>query len=51
MQGSFLAGIFGMNFDNMPELHLEYGYAIFWAVLLCMWTLVGLAVWRHNRRR
>src|SRR5690554_5548339 len=23
---TFLAGIYGMNFDNMPELHFTYGY-------------------------
>lgn len=23
---SFLAGLYGMNFENMPELHLQYGY-------------------------
>lgn len=23
---SLVAGIFGMNFDNMPELHFKYGY-------------------------
>jgi len=23
---SFLAGVYGMNFDNMPELHWKYGY-------------------------
>lgn len=23
---SFLTGLYGMNFDNMPELHSEYGY-------------------------
>ncbi len=23
---SLIAGIYGMNFDNMPELHWEYGY-------------------------
>ena len=23
---TFIAGIYGMNFDNMPELHWEYGY-------------------------
>jgi len=23
---SFIAGIYGMNFDNMPELRLDYGY-------------------------
>ena len=25
---TFIAGIYGMNFDNMPELHWKYGYFI-----------------------
>ncbi|HLF62593.1 MAG TPA: magnesium/cobalt transporter CorA [Saprospiraceae bacterium] len=25
---TFLAGVYGMNFDNMPELHWKYGYFI-----------------------
>lgn len=25
---SFVAGVYGMNFDNMPELHYKYGYFI-----------------------
>lgn len=24
---SFIAGVYGMNFEGMPELHLKYGYA------------------------
>lgn len=31
---TFLAGIYGMNFDNLPELHFRYGYFIFWGVNL-----------------
>jgi magnesium transporter len=23
---SFIAGVYGMNFDNIPELHTTYGY-------------------------
>jgi len=23
---TFIAGVYGMNFDIMPELHLEHGY-------------------------
>jgi magnesium transporter len=23
---TFIAGVYGMNFDNMPELHSRYGY-------------------------
>jgi magnesium transporter len=26
MVDSLLAGIWGMNFVNIPELHLQYGY-------------------------
>jgi Mg2+ and Co2+ transporter CorA len=25
---TFIVGVYGMNFDNMPELHWEYGYFI-----------------------
>jgi magnesium transporter len=25
---TFIAGIYGMNFDNMPELHHQYGYYV-----------------------
>lgn len=27
---TFLAGIYGMNFENIPELKLPYGYPLFW---------------------
>ncbi|MBA3704832.1 MAG: magnesium/cobalt transporter CorA [Bacteroidetes bacterium] len=33
---TFIAGVYGMNFDYMPELHTRWGYAITWAVMLCM---------------
>ncbi|MBF6174514.1 magnesium and cobalt transport protein CorA [Nocardia blacklockiae] len=28
------AGIYGMNFDVMPELHWRYGYPMVWAIIL-----------------
>jgi len=31
---TLMAGIYGMNFTNMPELHWEYGYAYGWAVII-----------------
>ncbi len=34
---TFIVGIYGMNFDNMPELHWEYGYFI---VMSCMFVLL-----------
>jgi len=30
---SFLAGVYGMNFEHMPELHLRWGYPAAWAVM------------------
>jgi magnesium transporter len=29
---TFLCGVYGMNFDILPELHWHYGYLFFWAV-------------------
>jgi magnesium transporter len=29
----FLAGVYGMNFDNIPELHFRYGYFILLGVM------------------
>lgn len=31
---TFIAGVYGMNFDNIPELHYKYAYPIFWAVMV-----------------
>ena len=35
-----IAGIYGMNFANMPELDYQHGYAIFWAANLVIFALV-----------
>ena len=32
---SFFAGVFGMNFDYMPELRWKWSYPIFWLVIVC----------------
>ncbi|KAG9401604.1 hypothetical protein AC1031_009464 [Aphanomyces cochlioides] len=34
LPGTFLTGLYGMNFDNMPELHTQYGYFVWWIVFL-----------------
>jgi magnesium transporter len=31
---TFIAGIYGMNFDNMPELHWKYGYLLVLFIML-----------------
>jgi magnesium transporter len=39
---TFVASVYGMNFDNMPELHWHYGYAYALALMaLCVVALVA----------
>jgi magnesium transporter len=33
---SFFAGVYGTNFQNLPELEYEYSYFIFWGVMVSM---------------
>jgi magnesium transporter len=38
---TFIASVYGMNFDNMPELHWHYGYALALGVMaICAVVLV-----------
>mgnify|MGYP001819531832 FL=1 len=31
---TFIAGIYGMNFENIPELKFKYGYFVLWGVMI-----------------
>ncbi len=44
---TFIVGIYGMNFDHMPELHWRYGYPAVWAVMLV--TAAGMFAWFRRR--
>lgn len=37
---TFLAGIYGMNFENIPELKYKYGYFILWGVMLTIFAFM-----------
>ena len=37
---TFLAGIYGMNFDNIPELHYEYSYFVLWGIMVVIFVLM-----------
>jgi magnesium transporter len=40
---TFLVGVYGMNFEVLPELRWKYGYAYFWVVVVFVVTaLLGL---------
>ena len=44
---TFIAGVYGMNFDNMPELHSRYGYYTVWVIMLVV--AVGMLLFFRSR--
>jgi len=44
---TFIGGIYGMNFDTMPELHWRYGYLS--ALLLMLVVALVQAYWLWRR--
>ena len=44
---TFLAGVYGMNLDDLPELHWIHGYGTFWLVCL---TVTVLLAWYFRRK-
>lgn len=45
---TFIVGVYGMNFDIMPELHWKYGYYVVWLVMLIL--CVGLYIFFKKRK-
>lgn len=45
---TFFAGVYGMNFEHIPELSWRYAYPVFWAG--CLTISIGLAIffWRKG---
>lgn len=44
---TFLAGIYGMNFEYIPELEYKYSYLIFWILVI----VIGLGLVYYFRRK
>ncbi len=44
---TLIAGVYGMNFENMPELKLRYGYP----VALCLMLVVGASAAAYFKRK
>jgi len=44
---TFLVGVYGMNFDYMPELHWRWSYPVLWAVMIGICLLL-LALFRKK---
>ncbi len=45
---TFIAGVYGMNFEFMPELKWKWGYAMVWGVMIAM-ILTMLAYFRKKK--
>lgn len=45
---SFLAGLYGMNFEHIPELHWKHGYFVLLGVMLLLATSL---IWVFRRKR
>ncbi len=44
---TFIVGVYGMNFDYMPELRWHWGYLMIWSVMV---TIVLTMIWFFKRK-
>lgn len=44
---TFIVGVYGMNFDVMPELHWSFGYAVVWSVMIIVTS--GMIAWFRRK--
>ncbi len=45
---TFIVGVYGMNFDNMPELHWKYGYFIILAAMFLL--LLAMVIYFKKKK-
>ncbi len=45
---TFIAGIYGTNFDNLPEIHYAYSYYIMWGVIITV--AIGMLIYFKKKR-
>ncbi|MFP4667552.1 MAG: CorA family divalent cation transporter, partial [Desulfobacterales bacterium] len=45
---TFLAGVYGMNFEHMPELAWRYSYPAVWTVFL---VILAAMLWWFKRKK
>jgi len=45
---TFVAGVYGMNFEYFPELHLKLGYLYFWILMLLI--VIGLLSYFRKKK-
>ena len=45
---TFIAGIYGMNFESMPELKWQWGYPIVWVIIIAV-AVIMLFYFRRKK--
>jgi magnesium transporter len=45
---TFFAGVYGMNFKNLPELEWKYGYFLFWGIMVSI-SIIMLIFFRRKK--
>ena len=45
---TFVAGVYGMNFEHIPELGWYYSYFVFWGVCVSIVISLGVFFWRRG---
>jgi len=45
---TFIAGVYGTNFDVLPELHFKFGYYVMWGVMVCL-AVIMLIYFRKKK--
>jgi magnesium transporter len=45
---TFIAGVYGMNFDHMPELHSPYGYIAAWGLMIVVALAMLFFFWKRG---
>lgn len=45
---TFIAGVYGMNFDYMPELHSKYGYFAVWGIMITVAVGMLFLFWKRG---
>lgn len=45
---SFIVGVYGMNFDDMPELHWKNGYFMFWGFVV---VVISVMLYYFNKKK
>jgi magnesium transporter len=43
---TFIAGVYGMNFDYIPELHWHYGYFMVWGIMITVAVGMLMMFWK-----